>query len=284
MNILQNWNFSTRRSKSFKGFTLVEILIVILIGSMIMGSVVGLLYTFVYSYEQDLEYTTARQRGQMVFTLLSGPLRQSGLGIPNTSADFQACFSVEADVNSWGGPLNVISGDRAIQVAYAVPSGIANEQEIIFTSGTNTNIDLTSGNVEPKTDWITFPSANAAFLINTPVTSPINVTPKSDGTLPFFDEIHYVSFLEARLENGEFIVEDPVNDETISTVTGIEDVIFDYDPDDGIITASVLARGDTRHDELVTPANVAGWPDNPVADETRHYRVSVHRSRWRVRN
>jgi len=284
MNILQSWNCFPRKSKGTKGFTLVEVLIVILIGSMIMGSVVGLLYTFVYSYEQDLEYTTARQKGQMVFTLLAGPLRQSGLGLPNTSSDFQACFSLEADINSGNGPLNVISGDRAIQIAYALPSGIANEQEIIFTSGTASNLDLTAGNVQPPTDWITFPSANAPFFVNTPGTSPINVTPKSDGTLPFFDEIHYVRFLEARLVNGEFIVEDPVNDETISTVAGIEDVIFDYDPDDRIITASVLARGNTRHDEMVTPADVSGWPDNPVADETRHYRVSVHRSRWRVRN
>lgn len=271
-------------SKNYRqGLTLVEVLIVILVSSIIMGSVVGLLFMFVFNSEEDIEYSTARQRGQMAFALLSKPVKQSSLGIPNTSDDFKTCFSENATVNSWDGPVHIESGGRVLNVAYAVPSGIAVEHETDFTQGSSITINLTSTDVESN-DWVTFPSASSAFLVTDTGLSSIQVTPKATGTLPFFDELHYIHFLTARLSNGQLVVKDSLSTESLGIVEGIADIFFSYDPGEQIVTTSVLARGDRRHDDLVSPADIKDWPDNPVSNETRHYRVSVHTSSWRVRN
>jgi len=288
MKLADNLSEKTFNRRS-KGLTLVELLIVLLLGILITGTVVGLLFTFVKSYEENVEYTTARQRGQMVFTILSRPVKLAGLGMP-TSDDFGDCFSEEDEISSWEGPVDITGSDDILRIAYAVPSGIAVAEGKVYSSGSSLTIDLTSGDVA-ETDWITFPSANTVFKLNSTGSSEIDATPKSGngGTLPFFDELHYVRFLQSTLEDGIFKVIDPLTGNSLSSVEGIEDVFFEYKSEEKLLTAYILARGDVRHDEMVTPEIVPGWPKDkedvePLSDETRHYRVSVHTGSWRVRN
>ena len=78
-----------------QGFTLVEMLIALLLGTVIAGAVVTVLVVYVYNFEQTDDITAARQRGEMVLSILEGPVLHAGLGMPNTSPDFYDSFKVD---------------------------------------------------------------------------------------------------------------------------------------------------------------------------------------------
>ena len=294
----------TMRRMKGKGFTLVELLVVILVSVLIMGAVLGLLYTFVFNYEESAEYSAARQRGQMAFALLSRPIVEAGLGIPNSETEFRSCFTdyledssiPEEVVNDWDAPVYVrenSDGDesRDLYIVYSIPSGIANAEETYFSNGTSVTLNLTSTDFDGNYDWITFPSARAVFEVGSHSAGSysIEAIPKESGTLPLFDELHYIRFLHARVKDGQLVIEDPVTGDSLGRVEGIEDAVFSCDLDDQIVTTYVLARGDVRHSDFITTGDIDGWPNNgdtsvPDDDEARHYRLSAHTSSWRVRN
>ena len=285
-----------------KGFTLVELLIVILLGTVIMGSVVGLLFMFITNFEINSDYTAARQRGEMVFTILQEPVLHVSLGMPNTSPDFGNCFDDPAydpdlELSGWNGPLNIIN-NRELQIAYAIPSGVAAVLEYTFNQGTAETIDLAgdisslggkiSSDNTSTTGWVAFPSCGTAFRVVSPYTagdSSIQLVSYIDsGIIPFFDELHLVRALDVKVNNGTFTAEDPTTNESLGQVDGILDIFFEMDAATDLLTASVLARGDQRYPDLVTPAVLPGWPGGSLSEEMRHYRVSVLQTSWRVRN
>jgi|GEM_PF-1727492 prepilin-type N-terminal cleavage/methylation domain-containing protein len=290
-----------------RGFTLVELMLVILVSVLMMGTVVGLLYTFVLNYEENSEYSTARQRGQMAFALLSRSIAEAGLGI--SSDGLEAYIKgISPDLaddweedSGWKMPVYVCDNadgekSRDLYVVYALPSGLANMEEKFFADSAIT-IDLTSEDKENICEdnlWLAFPSAGALFKFNRYMTSDkdsIEATYQGvdGGTLPLFDELHFLRLLRATVENGQFVVryldvaEDPPEWKSLGRVEGIEDMVFSRDLDDHIVTTYVLGRGDVKHDKLVTPETVDGWPDEFEIPD-RHYRISAHASGWRLRN
>jgi len=279
-----------------KGFTLVELLIVILIGSLIMGTVVGLLVFFINNFEINREYTAARQKGEMVFAILQKPILQVSLGMPNTSPDFGSCFAENSTLAHWNGPLN-ISNDRELFIAYAVPSGVAADSEYSFSQNDPFDIFLAGdlsglvGQIDPSDldsteAWVTFPSTGNAFRVNELdlLNGGIKLVSKESSVIPFFDELHFIRALRVSLQNGLLIAEDLTRGEILGQVDGILDISFEMDHDADLLTASVLARGDVRNPRKVTPADLPDWPGNNLSDEMRHYRVSVLQTSWRVRN
>lgn len=289
--------FSPNKKKS-KGFTLVEVILVVIIGSIVMASVVGLLFAFLISHEQDVDFTTARQRGQMVFTILTKPVLGSGLGAPNDTSSFQSVFDDDEDlVSAWDGPLVIspdISGEssRDLYLVYAEPVGIGVEEETDFTSGTDCDIPVSEHATDKVDvgDWVSFPSSGTSFKVTKYEngTQPTLTVTNYDtsGTVPLFDELHRTRAVRMYVENGVFKADNVFDSGQLGEVSGIGDMFYEWDDDSRVLTAYVLARGQSRKDELVTPSTMDEWPDaaEPISDENRHYRLSVFRSSWRVRN
>lgn len=274
------------------GLSIVELVITIVIGSIIMAAVIGLFSVFINTFEEDTELSTARQRGQMVFAILTGPVLSTSLGIPNTSADIQTCFAENATLSTWSAPIK-ITGDNTLELIYAIPTGIGITQETEFrsTDGPFT-IDLTESSSffvniadKNKTDaWVTFPSAGTAFLATNIFGSTITIEPTATGLITFFDEVHCVRALKASVASGRFEAQDLTRGELLGSVDGISDLHFEYDTDNRVLTAYVLARSSTRKEDQITPATLDEWPGGAISAEDRHYRLSVFRTSWRIRN
>lgn len=284
----------SKHSGSAEGFTLVELMIVVVIGLVVMGSVLGLFWTFFLNYEQNMDYTTARQRGQMVFSIMNRPVLASGLGMPYETGEFKNVFQEHLHLKDWDGPL-VISPDsdgnpsRDLYAAYALPSGIGVVEEVEFTSTSDFDVEVsTFDSAIASGDWISLPSASTSFTVEDFTDSPPQITLDAEvsGTVPLYDEIHHTRAALFTLEDSSFRAINRIEPGVLGEVSGIGDVFYEWDEDDRILTAYVLARGQTRKDEFITPAALDEWPDEaePISDENRHYRLTVLRSSWRVRN
>ena len=292
-----------------KGFTLVELLIVILVGTAVMGAVIGLLFMFITNFEINRDYTAARQRGEMVFSILAGPVLAAGLGMPSDADGFHDLFNGTLNggfdngtLKSWNGPLVESTDDsgnlsRDLYVAYGVPSGIGIVGEEEFSGGTSFNVELTGNPDLPGTlssdlidSWITFPSSGRAFYVSSASGNDLTLEPSFTGTIPYFDELHYVRAIHVTLEGDVFRAIELTRDSQLGEVDGILDMVFNYDSETRLLTAWVLARGDQRNPDIVTPdSTMSQWPGvvdltEEEKDEMQHYRVSVLRTSWRVRN
>ncbi len=278
------------------GFTLVEILIVIVVGLIIMGSVIGLFSAFLSHYELDTDLTAARQRGEMVFTILNGPVLAASLGIPNTSSDFGTVFNEIPTVDNIGSALRISSSDQVLDVVYSVPSGLAAVGELELRPNVKSTIDLTGdpGTLDIVDDdppitteaWVVFPAGATPCKVTDLGSSSIEIEPHERGTVQFFDEMHLVRAARARVNGSRFEMEDLTRGELLGSVEGIYSIHFDTSSP-GVLTAYVLARGNQRSDDLVTPAQIDDWPEadlGALPEEARHYRLTVVRSSWRVRN
>jgi prepilin-type N-terminal cleavage/methylation domain-containing protein len=122
------------------GFSLIEVLIVVLIMGIVLGMTGSLLGGFYNMFEASEDQSSARMRAQSVFNILAGPIQSAGIGIP--SRDLSASFTfgaVSFGMKDWPAPLSIASGDNTLfnrlageqlRVIYGVPTGLK------YTGGT----------------------------------------------------------------------------------------------------------------------------------------------------
>jgi len=274
-----------------RGFSLVELLIVMLVLSIVAGATMGLLVSYMKQSEQTNELTTARQRAEMVFAILDTEVLHAGLGMPDDDARFQAVFSGLDTISSWSGPVSVVSGD-ILQIVYAVPMGIGVANEYDLSSGVDHDItvtgdistDLVSTQTTKTKGWVILPSLLCPVKVKDINGTTLTIETPEAGELSFFDELHYLRALRSMVSNGTFYTEDVTNQSAQPRVEGIMDVRFQWDQSSHVLGIWVLARGDTRHSGLISPQTLPDWPFGNLPDETRHYRVTVLHNDWRVRN
>ncbi len=295
--------------------TLVELLISLFLAGLVGASVVGLLFVFITNFQVNADLSEARQRAEMVFTLLGKPVRQAGLGIPLSGDLFDQSVFDDALVKKGAlaslaqgrlsQPLETPPGDRSILYGlYSVPTGfvVAEEEKefdalmtsvpvALTSSSGGGNPDLISENVTAESrGWVVFPATRAVFQVDRkPTSSDVKLTPMQEGTFSLFDEMHVLRVLEAKVESGDFIMQDPTTNERFGTIEGIVAVRFYFDDNSRVLTAWVLARGGSRQDRIVTDGEVLQWEDengNPwnIDSEWRHYRLNVLTASWRIRN
>jgi prepilin-type N-terminal cleavage/methylation domain-containing protein len=125
------------------GFSLIEILVVVLIMGVLIGVAGSLMGGFVANFEMTDDQSLARRRAQDVFNILQTPILNAGLGIPPNH--FEYYFAPVSDVGgapirTWDGPIQVIPHDKtsaarfnaaenrgdALRVVYSVYSGVKN--------------------------------------------------------------------------------------------------------------------------------------------------------------
>jgi len=290
--------------KKLKGFTLTEILIAVLILGIVGGSVLMLGHTYIKHFEQANEITIAKDRATMVLTYLEKRILLAGLGMPLQAEEFEAAFEglwahQDFQGNRWQRPLQepeppllgeTYGESEKLLVAYAVPTSIFS-----ISSGDVNNNDLNPTTIEVSdldeeklvedltgqttNGWVVFPSAKWPFKArktsgysSDPKTITLSVNGKKRHVLAN-DRLHYVRFMEAKVEDGSFKVKDLAISNIKSglqpIVEGVLDCRFRLDKN-GVLTVSVLARGNKKYSAFVSPVNMPGW--DVVADsEWRTY-------------
>jgi len=144
------------------------------------------------------------------------------------------------------------------------------------------NIETDSSNFK---SWITFPTGNVPMYVKVETgTNELSGTlPEPDmssGVTSQYDELHYIRAMHAWVDEGSFCTEDLTIQGKQSRVDGIEDIFFDYDSDNGLLTVYVLARGNQKNSDFAKD-NVQGWPQEISNSQ---YRLVVTRGSLRIRN
>jgi prepilin-type N-terminal cleavage/methylation domain-containing protein len=94
-----------------RGFSLIEILIVVLIMGFVLGMTGSLLGGFMNMFDTNENQNVARQRAQDVLTLLSVPLQNAGLGLCATSEDLDDGIERIFDgIGSGGSGTDIVFG------------------------------------------------------------------------------------------------------------------------------------------------------------------------------
>ncbi len=288
--------------KKSRAFTLVELLISITLMFIVTGTVGGLFFVYLSHYEQATEITAARQRGEMVLSILEGPVLHSGMGMPN-SGDFPSAFSVGAGTvpfDGWGEPLSAVDngsfGDR-LRIVYPEPMEVIVESTDNSSSQVECNNgaglgDFSSGNGSSLKNWAIFPSVENPYLISVKGTDSLTVVSSADvEEIAVFDNLCRLRAMTAYVNNPSgsqpsFCVNNQDGSGGHSRVDGIGAINFDVDQNTSTMTVSVLALGSNRHDEEITTGDVPLWDEANWGwnEDYRHYRLVVVNGRWRVRN
>jgi prepilin-type N-terminal cleavage/methylation domain-containing protein len=295
------------------GFTLPELMISILLILIVTAAVMALFTVFLNHYTQAEELTKARQRGEMVISILKTPVLNCGLGIPNETTPFQDSFRKGQnyeleDISDWDGPVScdpyVAGSSQDLQLVYAVPTEFAVTDEVEFSNGTTISLtvnedisgsaslweDSPSPSGTSTKNWILFPTAGVPFLL---VTNPsggpstIQCFEDGNGAISKFDTLHYLKAMEAYCQDDVFYTRDVgvTGSSAQPRVQGIEKVYYEFDGDSNRLDVYVLARGDNSDTKLDPNREVDGWPltgDYPAG--SRNYYLTVVRGSWRVRN
>jgi prepilin-type N-terminal cleavage/methylation domain-containing protein len=142
-----------RRGRGCSGFSLVEVLLVVLIMGILAGVVGSLMMGFVSNFEITDDQSIARRRAQDVFNILQVPILSAGLGLPtddgtsgsapvNNGHYFGPVGGRSAPISGWYGPVQVIAntftgrGD-ALRLIYSIPSGVkhVSSEDVTIFSG-----------------------------------------------------------------------------------------------------------------------------------------------------
>lgn len=282
-------------SKRRKAFTLVEVLIALMITSVIGGSTVSLLYTYLKNYEQSSEYTTALQRGQMVLSYLEPVVLSTGLGFPSSPDLYTHVVKDDALLSSWRSPLSIANSGRTIRLVYSTVVEAVTSDMADFTPGGSTSVALTNaGSLRldyaygskkyPGKRWVSFLSTGTPSLTDSGM-SPLSLSflGRDPLTSARFDPLLMVRTMEAYVQNDEFCVKD--NDGPAQPVVkGVLKVYFE-ELEGNVLKVYVLTRGDVM-EGMSSPQETLPWPDggSPITADDYRYKLALSSAVWRVRN
>ena len=283
-----------------RGFTLVELLIVIVVGLIITAGVVSIMWVYIFDFEQTDDITAARQRGEMVLSILEGPILHAGLAMPNESPDFADSFnSFNTLFSTMTEPVIPSDGESndKLHICYSLPSSrFVNSSQKITSVDMLVSIDQIPTLQEVAHDgstfksWISFPTAQIPFLIKSGETSATLTISRGNagdgsGIIAQYDELHYVRAIHAYVSNGQFYTQDMTISSAQPRVDGVEKIYFVNDG--GVLSVYVLTRGNKIDAGLATDRSIPGWDEDLLPDidtNSKKYRLSVTKGSWRIRN
>ncbi|MDO9508229.1 MAG: prepilin-type N-terminal cleavage/methylation domain-containing protein [Thermovirgaceae bacterium] len=293
-------------SKTRRAFTLTEVLIAIAIGAIVLLAAVSFLFSFILNLEQTDEHSAATQRAEMVLTILSYPVLQSGIGMPSETDEFQESLNGLTTISGWNGPVEVSTTTNAndtLHIVYGMGTGrglsdfdadsISDGETVILALSEQPQANTFTPNVSsnPK-GWCLLPASGVPLRVTAILGSDLSVAVASASTISAdfsqFDQLYMLRGMEAWVTTGanpSFYTNDLMGGGPQPRVQGISGLRFDFDPVTGILSAVILARGNKRHDNPVSTTPPDGWDTSwGFSTEDTHYRLSVLQTAWRVRN
>jgi prepilin-type N-terminal cleavage/methylation domain-containing protein len=119
-----------------RGFSLIELLIVVMIMAIVVGVTSSLIGGFVTMFETTDDQTVSRRRAQDVFNILRTPIQSAGLGLPAGNIPYYlgdgSSFATGGNaILGWNTPIDVIprpgaGTGQALRILYSLPSGSKN--------------------------------------------------------------------------------------------------------------------------------------------------------------
>ena len=133
------------------GFSLIEILMVVVIMGTVFGVVGSLMSGYFRFSDMAVNVSVAQRRAQDVFSVLELPILDAGVGVPACSFDhYLSLGGVEPPVVAWGSPLSTVSNDTnpnrgdVLRVVYSAPLGTKNNGKEVFTFSAQEGADPSS--------------------------------------------------------------------------------------------------------------------------------------------
>ncbi|MEA3508341.1 MAG: type II secretion system protein [Synergistota bacterium] len=285
------------------GFTLVEILIAVAISSIILLVTVSSLYLYIFHFEQTDELTAARQRAETALAILNRPLLQSGMGVPQSSDLFQEAFSGLTAIDSWNGPVNVLSesttGD-ALEFTYAMPTGIGVESADVTTLNDGESAVLTLSDTPGANRFNTTTTSTKGWVLLPSTVVPLRITGENGSLLTVaiasgssqeaylyqFDELQQLRAMKVWSNGTALYTEDlTMSSGQQPRVEGISGIHFSLSTDGRVLQITLLARGTIRHDGEISSVPPSPWQTAwGFSSEDRHYRLVAVNAAWRIRN
>ena len=284
------------------GFTLVELLIVMVLGLLVAAGVLGVFFVFISDFEQTDDITAARTRGEMVVSILEGPILHAGLAMPD-STDVYSGDQVLATVPSWSSFIEITGAESdELHVLYAMETGIYSQNEVSFdlndelfgTSGLSLSqsipVPMMSTDSSKTTGWILFPTSNNAVFEITG-NNQLSARTSGGGFIAQYDKVHTLRALRAYLGTNpstgrrEFYTQDVTVSTPQPRVDGIEKIYFERNGD--LLSVYILARGNKENADLSDTRAIPGWDENElpsIDSSSKKYRLSVTKGSWRIRN
>jgi len=262
---------TVRKGKDFsmtfrKGVSLTELLVTLLVTGIIMSAVIGLMYLFMTHFEFTSSGVSARQRAEMVLSVLAKPVSHAGLGMPVDPEEFEDAFEdiydLEITTDEYPRALNTIDSHE-LYVVYGEPTGFS----IIGPEGLDTDTVELNGDADNIAigDWVVFPTGEMPFEVTAKPTNGLTLA--GNGSLQdvaLLDEVHLVRFLKVFVDDAGLHAIDPRSGGMDIIIEGIHSVEFDYDPDTDPSILEMILEGHGR--------------------EGRREDIEEIKASWRIRN
>ncbi len=277
-----------------RGLTFVELLIALIIVGILGGVSTTLLYSFMDNFDQSSQYTTALERGQMVFSILEPAILACGWGVPSSPDRFATAFTSDSNLGKpgWTLPMNVVNRGSLSGAELRLVYGVALRKEtsamVDLVPGATVIVPLLGTDVPDVSTayrrYGSFPSVRYPIKLSSPTVGSINASYRGPApiTTACFDPLILLRTMEVYVQNDVLYVADNMG-AAQPVVRGVEKIYFEKLPGN-VLRVSVLTRGDDTCDPtLQTPVN---WPrsqDVPVSTDYNH-RLVLSVGTWRARN
>lgn len=232
--------------KRRKGVSLTELLITILVLGIIMGAVLGFLSVFFSHFEVSSSGATARQRAEMVISILEGPVLHAGLGMQIAPEKFKESFEEIYDhiitEDNFPSPINITDDNGKLYLVYGKPTGLSVVEKDVDSSKIKVDGDIV---LSAGSDWIVFPTGEVPYKVIgvDEYSKEITLRGKRDiEDIALFDQVYLVKFMEAYVDEKGFHAVDPRTGESF-IVEGIRTFQATYFYDMKILLVEVEGYG-----------------------------------------
>ncbi|AER65789.1 hypothetical protein Tlie_0043 [Thermovirga lienii DSM 17291] len=229
-----------------KGVSLVELLIVILLLGIIMGAVVGFLSLFLSHFEVSSSGAKARQRAEMVLSVLNDPVSHAGLGMQISTDDFKESFEGIYDLavteEKFPSSLHVSDDNEKLYLVYGKPTGLSVVEKDVTANTIKVNGPIS---LVADFDWIVFPTGEVPYKVEIvdDYSKEITLSGKENlESVALFDEVYQVKFMEAYVDEDGFHAVDPRTGESVD-VKGIKTFQVTYFSDMKVLLVEVEGYG-----------------------------------------
>ena len=295
--------------KKNSGFTIIEVIMVLALFLVIIPPFITILKLSADKIVFYMDYRKAFDRTSRVVALLKAPVFYCGFGMPVSAERYKNVFcNLNFAPFDWNGPIESITGPSAypnseLRIVYAQPArwkldepsnGVAftgcvlltetPEVSELPTSFSRNSTDLKRwllfrGIVPPSLPLYITCAKGKNLIVENNISSHFSIP---NGERPYVFRAMKVYCMNDRVYTRDFRAsgEQP-------RVTGIQDMRFDVDMENKLITMYVLSRGDIVYACGQKIIGQESWPEEyikPWKEKGSRYQMYAYKFVWRLPN